>query len=154
MRYSLTIEILCKSCMHSISLKINSARDRKTAQHLHIVFSSSPAHTTHRFQAVSYRTGLPPALTDKFFLYVFTDFHTNTNTPDVLPCPKIPRQKVSLTFISETTSQCYQGTFCSAKTLLWHLQQCSPQNTPDYLKGARKIGKVHEPGQQINISEI
>lgn len=50
MRYSLTNEILCKSCMHSISLKINSARDRKTAQHLHAVFSSSPAHTTHRSQ--------------------------------------------------------------------------------------------------------
>lgn len=71
MRYSLTNEILCKSCMHSISLKINSARDEKQLS-IYTAFSSSPAHTTPRFQpnsAVQNRTAT--SLDRQVFLVCF-----------------------------------------------------------------------------------
>lgn len=155
MGHSLANEILCQSCMHSIPLKINSARDSKTARIYTLCFLPSQ-HTLHTgfSWTTLHRTGLPPALPDEDFLHVFIDFHINTNTLDILLSPKNPRQKVSLTSASETASQHYQGTFCSVKTLLCHLQQCSPRNTPDYCKDARKTRKVHELGKQMNIFEL
>lgn len=75
MRYSLTNEILCKSCMHSILLKINSARDKKQLSIYTAFFPVQLTLHTDFSKTVLYRTGLPPALTDKFFLHVFTDFH-------------------------------------------------------------------------------
>lgn len=89
-------------------------------------------HTLHTgfSQTTLYRTAPSPALPEEDFLHVFTDFHINTNTHDILSSPKNWRQKVSLTSVSNTASQRYQGMFsCSVKTLLCHLQQCSSRNT-------------------------
>lgn len=95
MGYSLANEILCKLCMQRISLKINTARDRDTAQHLHIVFSSSSAHITHRFQsnkAVQNKTATSLA---KDFLHVFTNFQLIPILLISYHCPKNLMQKLS-----------------------------------------------------------